>query len=91
MSGRINFASSGFGTRYHKVSELSKSVAVFLLVNISSRGNTGVCTDVIGEQIDVMIHAVTAVAAQVMASNVKAMTTTGKQCSDVLPDIPTMS
>ena len=89
--GSINYASSGPGTPYHMAGELFKSMAGVYLVHISYRGSTGARTDVIGGQVDVMFDAVTTMAEQVKAGKVKALATTGKQRSEVLPDVPTMS
>ena len=90
-SGQINYASSGPGTPYHMAGELFKSMAGIYLVHIPYRGSTGARTDVIGGQVDVMFDAVTTMAEQVKAGKVKALATTGKQRSEVLPDVPTMS
>ncbi len=91
MPGKINYASSGQGTPYHMAGELFKSMAGVYLVHIPYRGSSGARTDVIGGQVDVMFDAVTTMAEQVKAGKVKAIATTGKARSDVLPDVPTMS
>ena len=89
--GKVNYASSGPGTPYHMAGELFKSMAGIYLVHIPYRGSSGARTDVIGGQVDVMFDAVTTMAEQVKAGKVKALATTGRQRSDVLPDVPTMS
>jgi tripartite-type tricarboxylate transporter receptor subunit TctC len=89
--GKFNYASSGTGTPYHMAGELFKSMAGISLVHIPYRGSTGARTDVIGGQVDVMFDAVTTMAEQVKAGKVKALATTGKQRSEVLPNVPTMS
>jgi tripartite-type tricarboxylate transporter receptor subunit TctC len=89
--GKFNYASSGPGTPYHMAGELFKSMAGISLVHIPYRGSTGARTDVIGGQVDVMFDAVTTMAEQVKAGKVKALATTGKQRSEVLPNVPTMS
>ncbi len=91
MPGKINYASSGQGTPYHMAGELFKSMAGVYLVHIPYRGSSGARTDVIGGQVEVMFDAVTTMAEQVKAGKVKAIATTGKARSDVLPDVPTMS
>ena len=91
MPGKINYASSGQGTPYHMAGELFKSMANVYLVHIPYRGSSGARTDVIGGQVEVMFDAVTTMAEQVKAGKVKAIATTGKTRSDVLPDVPTMS
>ncbi|WP_293603513.1 tripartite tricarboxylate transporter substrate binding protein [Polaromonas sp. UBA4122] len=89
--GKFNYASSGPGTPYHMAGELFKSMAGVSLVHIPYRGSSGARTDVIGGQVDVMFDAVTTMAEQVKAGKVKALATTGKQRSEVLPNVPTMS
>ena len=71
--------------------ELFKSMAGVYLVHIPYRGSSGARTDVIGGQVEVMFDAVTTMAEQIKAGKVKAIATTGKVRSDVLPDVPTMA
>ncbi len=89
--GKINYASSGPGTLYHMAGELFKTMAGVYLVHIPYRGSSGARTDVIGGQVDVMFDAVTTMAEQVKSGRVKALATTGKVRSDVLPDVPTLN
>jgi len=89
--GNFNYASSGPGTPYHMAGELFKSMAGVYLVHIPYRGSSGARTDVIGGQVDVMFDAVTTMAEQIKAGKVKAIATTGRTRSDVLPDVPTMN
>ena len=89
--GKINYASSGPGTPYHMAGELFKNMAGVYLVHIPYRGSSGARTDVIGGQVDVMFDAVTTMAEQVKSGRVKALATTGKLRSDVLPDVPTLN
>ncbi len=88
--GKINYASSGPGTPYHMAGELFKSMAGVYLVHIPYRGSSGARTDVLGGQVDLMFDAVTTMTEQVKAGKVKALATTGKQRSGVLPDVPTV-
>jgi tripartite-type tricarboxylate transporter receptor subunit TctC len=89
--GKINYASSGTGTPYHMAGELFKSMAGVYLVHIPYRGSSGARTDVIGGQVEVMFDAVTTMAEQIKLGRVKAIATTGKVRSDVLPSVPTMA
>jgi tripartite-type tricarboxylate transporter receptor subunit TctC len=89
--GKFNYASSGPGTPYHMAGELFKSMAGVSLVHIPYRGSSGARTDVMGGQVDVMFDAVTTMAEQIKAGKVKAIATTGKARSEVLPDVPTLS
>jgi tripartite-type tricarboxylate transporter receptor subunit TctC len=88
--GKLNYASSGTGTPYHMAGELFKSLSGTYLVHIPYRGSSGARTDVLGGQVDLMFDAVTTMAEQVKAGKVRAIATTGKQRSAVLPDVPTV-
>lgn len=89
--GSLNYASSGPGTPYHMAGELFKSQGQVFLVHIPYRGSSGARTDVIGGQVDLMFDAVTTMTEQVRAGKVRAIATTGRQRSEVLPDVPTVS
>jgi tripartite-type tricarboxylate transporter receptor subunit TctC len=89
--GKINYASSGPGTPYHMAGELFKSMAGIYLVHIPYKGSSGARTDVIGGQVELMFDAVTTMTEQIRAGKVKALATTGKARSAVLPDVPTMA
>ena len=88
--GKLNYASSGIGTPYHMAGELFKSMAGVYLVHIPYKGSSGARTDVIGGQVDLMFDAVTTMTEQIRSGKVKALATTGRQRSDVLPDVPTV-
>ncbi len=87
--GKINYASSGTGTPYHMAGELFKSMSGTFLVHIPYKGSSGARTDLLCGQVDLMFDAVTTMVEQVRAGKVKALATTGKQRSEVLPDVPT--
>jgi tripartite-type tricarboxylate transporter receptor subunit TctC len=88
--GKLNYASSGPGTPYHMAGELFKSMSGTYLVHIPYKGSSGARTDVIGGQVEMMFDAVTTMVEQVRAGKVKAIATTGKTRSEVLPDVPTL-
>jgi tripartite-type tricarboxylate transporter receptor subunit TctC len=87
----MNYASSGTGTPYHMAGELFKSMSGTRIVHIPYKGSSGARTDVLGGQVDLMFDAVTTMTEQVKAGKVKAIATTGKQRSSVLPDVPTVA
>ena len=89
--GKYNYASSGPGTPYHMAGELFKSMAGIYLVHIPYRGSSGARADIIGGQVDMMFDAVTTMAEQARAGKVRAIATSGRQRSAVLPDVPTMA
>jgi tripartite-type tricarboxylate transporter receptor subunit TctC len=89
--GRINYASSGPGTPYHMAGELFKSMAGVSLVHIPYKGSSGARSDVIGGQVELMFDAVTTMAEHIRAGKVRALATTGRQRSAVLPEVPTLN
>ena len=89
--GKLNYASSGPGTPYHMAGELFKSLAKIDVVHVPYNGSSGARTDVLAGQVDMMFDAVTTMTEQVKAGKVKAVGTTGRVRSDVLPDVPTLN
>jgi len=89
--GKLNYASSGPGTPYHMAGELFKAMAGCDIVHVPYKGSSGARTDVIGGQVQMMFDAVTTMSQHVKAGQVRALGTTGKTRSSVLPDVPTIS
>jgi tripartite-type tricarboxylate transporter receptor subunit TctC len=87
--GKLNYASSGQGTPYHMAGELFKSMAGIDVVHVPYRNSGEARSGVIGGQVQMMIDAVTTMAPNVGADQVRALATTGKTRSSVLPDVPT--
>ncbi len=88
--GGMSYASSGPGTPYHMAGELFKAMAGVSIVHIPYRGSAGARTDVLGGQLEMMFDAIPTMSEQVKAGKVKAIATTGKQRSTVLPNVPTV-
>jgi len=89
--GKLNYASSGPGTPYHMAGELFKAMAGVNIVHVPYKGSSQARTDVLGGQVDMMFDAVTTMAEFAKTGKVKALATTGKARSSVLPNVPTMS
>jgi len=87
--GKLNYASSGQGTPYHMAGELFKTMAGIDLVHVPYRNSGEARNGVIGGQVQMMIDAVTTMAPNVNQGQVRALATTGKTRSSVLPDVPT--
>lgn len=87
----LNYASSGPGTPYHMAGELFKAMAEVRIVHVPYKGSSGARTDILGGQVQMMFDAITTMAPNVRAGKVKALGTTGKVRSNVLPDVPTVS
>ena len=89
--GTLNYASSGPGTPYHMAGELFKAMAGVDIVHVPYKGSSGARTDILGGQVQMMFDAITTMAPNVRAGKLKALGTSGKQRSTVLPDVPTIS
>jgi tripartite-type tricarboxylate transporter receptor subunit TctC len=89
--GKLNYASSGTGTPYHMAGELFKSMAGIDIVHVPYKSSGGARTDVMGGQVDMMFDAVTTMTEVIKSGKVRAVATTGKARSSVLPDVPTMA
>jgi tripartite-type tricarboxylate transporter receptor subunit TctC len=89
--GSLNYASSGSGTPYHMAGELFKVSAGVDIVHVPYKGSSGARTDLLGGQVQMMFDAITTMAPNVRAGKLKALATTGKTRSSVLPDVPTLN
>ena len=87
----MTFASSGPGTPYHMAGELLKAMAGIDLLHVPYKGSSGARTDIVAGHVNVMFDAITTMAAQVKAAKVKALATSGKTRSTVMPDVPTLN
>ncbi|TMH29750.1 MAG: tripartite tricarboxylate transporter substrate binding protein [Betaproteobacteria bacterium] len=89
--GELTYASSGPGTPYHMAGELFKAMAGVSILHIPYKGSSGARTDVLGGQVDLMFDAIATMSEHVRSGKVKALATTGKSRSAVMPDVPTVA
>ena len=89
--GKLNYASSGPGTPYHMAGELFKAMAGVDIVHIPYKGSSQARSDTLGGQVDMMFDAVTTMSEFARAGKVRALATSGKVRSSVLPNVPTLS
>jgi tripartite-type tricarboxylate transporter receptor subunit TctC len=89
--GKMTYASSGPGTPYHMAGELFKAMAGVDILHVPYKGSAGARTDILGGQVQMMFDAVTVMAQHANAGKVKALATSGKTRSSVLPNVPTVS
>src|SRR6202021_2745787 len=89
--GKLNYASSGQGTPHHMAGELFKFMAGIDIVHVPYRNSGEARSGVIGGQVQMLIDAVTTMAPNVGEGQVRALATTGKTRSSVLPEVPTAS
>jgi tripartite-type tricarboxylate transporter receptor subunit TctC len=88
--GKLNYASSGVGSNYHMAGELFKNVTGTDMQHVPYKGSTGARNDIISGQVEMMFDSVPSVAPMIQAGRVRALATTGKQRSAILPDVPTL-
>jgi tripartite-type tricarboxylate transporter receptor subunit TctC len=89
--GALNYASSGPGTPYHMASELFKAMSATDIVHVPHKASGDARNAVIGGHVQMMIDAITTTAPTVLAGQVRALGTTGKARSELLPDAPTIA
>ena len=89
--GKLNYASSGPGTPYHMAGELFKSMAGVDIVHVPYKESSGARTGVLGGQVEMMFDAVTTMSEQAKAGKVKALATSGRTRSSVMPNVPTVA
>jgi len=87
--GKLNYASSGQGTPYHMAGELFKTMAGIDLVHVPYRNSGEARSGIIGGQVQMMIDALPAMAPNINENQVRALASTGKTRSNVLPGVPT--
>ncbi len=89
--GQLNYASSGPGTPYHMAGELFKAMSHTDIVHVPYKGSSGARNDILGGQVQMMFDAITTMAPNVRAGQVRALGTTGTRRSSVLPEVPTIA
>ncbi|MFM8547673.1 MAG: tripartite tricarboxylate transporter substrate binding protein [Betaproteobacteria bacterium] len=87
----MTYASSGNGTPYHMAGELLKAMAGIQIVHVPYKGSSQARTDVLGGQVDMMFDAIPTMVAQVSGGKVKAIATTGRERSAIMPNVPTVN
>ena len=89
--GTLNFGSSGPGSNYHMAAELLKNLTGVDIVHVPYKGSTGMRTDILSGQIQMLFDSVPTMAAFVKQGKVRALGTSGAKRSPSLPDVPTIA
>jgi tripartite-type tricarboxylate transporter receptor subunit TctC len=89
--GGLNYASAGTGTPYHMAAELFKKMTGTDIVHVPHKAAGDSRNAVIGGHIEMMFDAITTMASNVQAGQVRALGTTATARSKVLPDVPTIA
>ena len=89
--GTLNYGSSGPGSNYHMAGELLKHLTGVDIVHVPYKGSTGMRTDILSGQIQILFDSVPTMAPMVRAGKVRALGTSGLTRSPILPDVPTIA
>ena len=89
--GTLNFGSSGPGSNYHMAAELLKSLTGIDIVHVPYKGSTGMRTDILGGQIQMLFDSIPTMAPMVQSGMVRALGTSGTTRSPILPNVPTIA
>jgi tripartite-type tricarboxylate transporter receptor subunit TctC len=89
--GTLNYGSSGPGSNYHMAGELLKNLTGIDIVHVPYKGSTGMRTDILSGQIQMLFDSIPTMAQMIKAGNVRALGTSGKTRSPNLPDVPTIA
>ena len=89
--GTLNFGSSGPGSNYHMAAELLKNLTGINIVHVPYKGSTGMRTDILSGQIQMLFDSIPTMAPMVKSGMVRALGTTGRTRSPILPDVPTIA
>ncbi|MFL6799280.1 MAG: Bug family tripartite tricarboxylate transporter substrate binding protein [Xanthobacteraceae bacterium] len=89
--GELNYASSGPGTPYHMAGELFKAMTGTNLVHVPHKASGEMRNSVIGGHVQMAFDAITTMASNVKAGQVRALGTSALQRSSVFPEVPTIA
>jgi len=89
--GKMSYGSSGNGASTHLAVEMFNQRAAIQTIHVPYKGSGPALTDLMGGQIDFMIDTMLSAMPFVTSGKLKALATTGKTRSPVLPDVPTVA
>jgi tripartite-type tricarboxylate transporter receptor subunit TctC len=89
--GALNYASSGAGTPYHMAGELFKAMSGTKIEHVPHKASGDARNSVLGGHVQMMFDAITTMSPHVQSGRVRALGTTGRNRSSVLPDVPTVA
>jgi len=87
----LNFGSSGPGSNYHMAAELLKNLTGIDIVHVPYKGSTGMRSDILSGEIQLLFDSVPTVAPLIKSGLVRALGTSGTTRSPILPDVPTIA
>lgn len=87
--GKLNYASSGYGSVPHLAGELLRQRMGVDIAHIPYKGAGGAVVDLIAGQVDLYITSPAGVMQQIESGQIKALAVTGKERLAALPNVPT--
>jgi tripartite-type tricarboxylate transporter receptor subunit TctC len=87
--GKLNYGSGGVGTTTHLAPELFMSMTKTKMVHVPYKGSGLALLGLISGQVDVLVMAVPAAAAQVEAGKARALAIVSEKRATPLPNVPT--
>jgi tripartite-type tricarboxylate transporter receptor subunit TctC len=89
--GTLNYGSSGPGSNYHMAAELLRHLTGINIVHVPYKGSTGARNDIISGNIQLLFDSVPTMAPLIKAGMVRALGTSGRTRSPILPEVPTIA
>jgi tripartite-type tricarboxylate transporter receptor subunit TctC len=89
--GKLNYASSGFGTAAHLSAELFKAAAAVDLVSVSYKGAAPALQDLIAGHVQVMFATSASVIGFLKAGTLRPLAVTTLKRFSLMPDLPTVA
>ncbi len=89
--GTVNFGSAGVGSQVHLAAENFADAAGIDITHVPYKGEALAYTDLIGNQIQMMVGNFAAASALLGPGRLRALAVTGKERSPQLPDLPTVA
>ena len=89
--GTLNYGSSGPGSNYHMAGELLKNLTGIDIVHVPYKGSTGMRTDILSGQIQLLFDSIPTMAPMIRSGMVRPLGTSGKLRSPILPEVPTIA
>jgi tripartite-type tricarboxylate transporter receptor subunit TctC len=90
-SGKLNYASTGYGNATHLAGELFNVLAGTNLVNVYYKGGGPALTDVISGQVSALFAGIASSHGHIKAGRIRALGVTTLKRAAALPDVPTIA
>lgn len=89
--GELSFGSGGVASPAHLAMELFKQKTATQIVHVPYKGGAPALTDLVSDQIQILVNPALSSLSMVKAGRVKALAVTSAKRSQLLPDLPTVA